>query len=67
MRADIAGGPGGGINGKRTMSHDTGKLDTTSVVSLKPLVPGPGAYEIKGVIGSEGPKRSLAGRFKIDL
>lgn len=65
MRADIAGGPGGGIN-KRTMSHDAG-LDSTSAVSLKPLVPGPGAYDIRGVMGQEGPKRSLAGRFKIDL
>jgi len=66
MRADISGGSGGGLN-KRTLSHDAGKLDSTSVVSLKPLVPGPGTYEIRGIIGSEGPKRSLAGRFKIDL
>jgi Sperm-tail PG-rich repeat len=67
MRADIAGGPGGGIHSKRTLSQDGGKGDTQSLVSLKPLVPGPGAYEIKSVIGNEGPKRSLAGRFKIDL
>jgi hypothetical protein len=60
LRADIAGG-------KRNVSYDGGKLDATTVSSLKPLVPGPGAYEIKGVIGNEGPKRSLAGRFKIDL
>lgn len=66
MRADIAGGPGGGLHSKRTLSLDGGG-DNQSVMSLKPLVPGPGAYEIKGVIGNEGPKRSLAGRFKIDL
>lgn len=33
----------------------------------KPLVPGPGAYNLKGIIGTEGPRRTLAGRFKIDL
>ena len=30
-------------------------------------MPGPGAYDIKGVVGNEGPKRSLAARFTIDL
>jgi len=36
-------------------------------MGFKPMVPGPGTYEIKGVVGQEGPKRSLAGRFNIDL
>lgn len=65
IRADIAGGQGGNIHNKRTLSMD-GKGEQ-SIVNLKPLVPGPGAYEIKGVVGTEGPKRSLAARFKIDL
>lgn len=30
-------------------------------------VPGPGAYEMYGIIGKDGPRKSLAGRFKIDL
>jgi len=30
-------------------------------------VPGPGSYNLKGIIGTEGPRRTLAGRFKIDL
>jgi hypothetical protein len=37
------------------------------MTSMKVRPPGPGAYEIKTVIGNEGPKRSLAGRFKIDM
>lgn len=60
-RADIGGGPS-----KRSLSDRGGKGDT-SLSNFKPLVPGPGAYEIKGVIGKDGPQRSLAGRFKIDL
>lgn len=63
-RADIGGGMGGNIHqSKRTLSVD-GKESATR---LKPLNPGPGAYEIKGILGTEGPKRSLAARFKIDL
>ena len=30
-------------------------------------VPGPGAYDMLGIIGKDGPMKSLAGRFKIDL
>jgi hypothetical protein len=56
---------GGGLS-KATLSAD-GRSENQSTVSFKSPRPGPGAYEIKGVIGTEGPKRSLAGRYKIDL
>ena len=62
-RADIAGGSNGNVH-KRTLSVD-GKSE--SAFNMRPLVPGPGSYEIKGVIGTEGPRRTLAGRFTIDL
>lgn len=48
-RVDIAGGPS-----KRSLSERGGKGET-SIVTLKPLVPGPGAYEIKGIMGKDGP------------
>jgi len=48
---------------QRTLSEGKG----SSSPSLRLSFPGPGAYEIKPVVGQEGPKKSLAGRFKIDL
>ena len=62
IRADIGGRTGGNIHSKRNLS-ETGD----SIATYNPLVPGPGAYDIKGVVGNDGPKRSLAGRFTIDL
>lgn len=64
-RPDLAtGAPTNIATSKRSLS------DSKSTQSQSPsrlLVPGPGAYNIKQVVGNEGPKRSLAGRFKIDL
>jgi hypothetical protein len=63
LRADLTTGTlSGGIHSKRNLSEAG-----STMTSMKGRPPGPGAYEIKGVIGNEGPKRSLAGRFKIDL
>jgi hypothetical protein len=64
-RQDIAGGQT--LNTKRTISESGRESSPSSVVNLKPLVPGPGTYELNSFVGNEGPKRSLAGRFKIDL
>jgi len=62
-RPDLATGAPSSI-GKRSLSDGKGH---SSSPTLRVNVPGPGAYEIKQVVGNEGPKRSLAGRFKIDL
>ena len=62
-RPDLATGAPTSV-GKRSLSDGKGH---SSSPTLRVNVPGPGAYEIKQVVGNEGPKRSLAGRFKIDL
>lgn len=42
-------------------SHDTNKQGESITA------PGPGQYEIKSIIGNDGPMKTLSYRFKIDL
>lgn len=30
-------------------------------------MPGPGTYELKNIIGNEGPMKSLSNKYKVDL
>jgi hypothetical protein len=62
-RPDLATGAPSSV-GKRSLSDGKGH---SSSPTLRLNVPGPGAYEIKQIVGNDGPKRSLAGRFKVDL
>lgn len=62
-RPDLATGAPSSL-GKRSVSDGKGH---SSSPNLRLNVPGPGAYNIKQVVGNEGPKRSLAARFKVDL
>ena len=54
-------------------SHSRHKLTTTnlseksSIQDLSYLDPGPGQYDIRTTIGAEASKKTMAGRFKVDL
>jgi hypothetical protein len=63
-RPDLATGAPSSLSKQRSVSDGKGH---SSSPTLRVNVPGPGTYEIKQVVGNEGPKRSLAGRFKVDL
>ncbi len=62
-RPDLATGAPSSLSRR---SNSDGKGHSSSP-TLRLNVPGPGTYNLKQVVGNEGPKRSLAGRFKVDL
>ena len=62
-RPDLATGAPSSLS-KRSLSDGKGH---SSSPTLRLIVPGPGTYDIKQIVGNDGPKKSLAGRFKVDL
>lgn len=58
----------GPLSQRRSNTTKDGKRGSvTSNSFYKADVPGPGQYQLKSIIGEEGPKKSISGRFNLDL
>ncbi|CDW79820.1 UNKNOWN [Stylonychia lemnae] len=51
---------------RATTSHESTKSKRDGQINSSSILPGPGQYELRSIVGNEGPKNSLSYRYKVD-